>query len=315
MTGLIDLGIKFIFCVLFIVGAWLYIKRFFLGYVKRNIRYDRPKDNKDVKDNKLIAHLKLMLFISFGHDKPNGLFVFMFISIMLFFVSLSIFLILFGRSTFFMLISLFISAIPYIFLKIRVTSIQRQGSYEAETLVSELINQYKINNLNMIAAIDNTIFIIKDCPHSKKALFNLSLVIKDYGNDEKLNNAIDNFVASTNTEWAKLLGMNILESISNGTDISVSLDSILSELKEIKSIIEKDRRSNNEAFNMVKFIIPGVYILSPIVANRIFGFTYRKFFDYQFGSELGIRIFIIFIIFTAISSVIMFILSKPKFDY
>ncbi len=116
-------------------------------------------------------------------------------------------------------------------------------------------------------------------------------------------------------EWARLLGINIIESIVNGTDVSKALDDILSELKEIKSIIEKDRRANNEAFTLVKFIVPAVYILSVYGANKFFGFTLDKFFSYQFTTALGIKFFMAIIFLSAISFVAMFILKKPKFDY
>ncbi|GAI32922.1 unnamed protein product, partial [marine sediment metagenome] len=125
----------------------------------------------------------------------------------------------------------------------------------------------------MSSAIDKTIGNIKDSPFSKKALFHLSLNVKEYKGKEELQSTIDDFVAAFDTEWATLLGMNIFESILNSTNVSVSLDDILSNLKQVKSSIEKDKRANYEAFTMVKFVIPVVYILSIILAVKFFGFT------------------------------------------
>ena len=187
--------------------------------------------------------------------------------------------------------------------------------YEAETLISELTNMYKISSLNMSEAIDKTIGTLKNCPHSKKALFHLSIAIRQYRSHDELQLAVDGFVAATGTEWAKILGINIFESVAGGTDVRVALDGILSELKEIKSIIEKDKRANNEAFTMVKFVIPAVYILSIYAAIKFFGFTVSKFFYYQFSTGLGVKFFIIIITLSVLSYAAMFILKKPKFDY
>ena len=189
------------------------------------------------------------------------------------------------------------------------------GSYEAENLLSELTNMYKISDFNMISAIDKTIGTIKNCPLSKKALFILSLKIKEYRSKEELQSAIDFFVAMFGTEWAALLGMSIFESILNGNNVSVSLDDILSNLKQIKDSIEKDKRANYEAFTMVKFVIPIIYVLSVFVCVKYFGFTLGKFFHYQFYTGLGIKFLITIIVLSIISFWSMYLLSKPKFDF
>ncbi|GAI13690.1 unnamed protein product, partial [marine sediment metagenome] len=62
-----------------------------------------------------------------------------------------------------------IGFLPYIYLRFRLKSLQLQGSYEAENLLSELTNMYKISDFNMISAIDKTIGTIKNSPLSKKA--------------------------------------------------------------------------------------------------------------------------------------------------
>ena len=109
--------------------------------------------------------------------------------------------------------------------------------------------------------------------------------------------------------------MSILESISSGTNVSVSMDDILSNLKQIKDSIEKDKRANYEAFTMVKFVIPVVYVLSVFTCIKYFGFTLAKFFHYQFYTGLGVKFFIAIIVLSIISFWSMYILSKPKFDF
>src|SRR4030067_1583560 len=140
--------------------------------------------------------------------------------------SLSLFTGLFGVGIFFILMSSLIGLLPYIYLRFRLKSLQLEGSYEAESLLGELTSIYKISDFNMISAIDKTVENIKNSPLSKKALFILSLKIKDYKSREELQSAVDFFVAMFGTEWATLLGMSIFESIASGTNVSVSLDEI-----------------------------------------------------------------------------------------
>ncbi len=316
MTRLIEIAIKVIVYALFFTGIWLFLGKYLLRFFKRSSRYYRSgKDDNGKKDSRLISHLRQLLFITMGKGKKNNAYIFILVSAFIFLSSFLILFYFFGTGTFFILVSALLGTLPYIILHTRLASLQLEGSYEAEALISELTNMYRINSLNMAEAIDKTILSLTDCPHSKRALFSLSIAIKEYRSLEDLQYGIDSFVASTGTEWARLLGMNIFESVANGTDVSAALDDILSELKEIKSIIERDRRANNEAFTMVKFVIPAVYILSIYGANKFFGFTLQKFFNYQFTTDLGIKFFVAIIVLTILSFGAMFILGKPKFDY
>jgi len=316
MIRLIEIAVKVIVYALFFTGIWLFLGKYLLRFFKRSSRYYRSgKNDNGKKDSRFISHLRQLLFITIGKGKKNNAYIFIFVSALVFLSSFLILFYFFGTGTFFIFVSALLGVLLYIILRTRLASLQLEGSYEAEALISELTNMYRINSLNMAEAIDKTILSLTGCPHSKKALFHLSLTIKEYRNQEDLQYGIDSFVASTGTEWARLLGMNIFESVVNGTDVSAALDDILSELKEIKSIIERDRRANNEAFTMVKFVIPAVYILSIYGANKFFGFTLQKFFNYQFTTDLGIKFFMAIVILTVLSFGAMFILGKPKFDY
>ncbi len=316
MTKLVDTVIKVLIYSILFAGIWISTGRYVKGALKRNLYSYRFKNRGNgKKDSKFTAHISLLIFLTLNKKGKNYVFIFILISLALFLISLYIFLSLFGTSIFFILISAFLGILPYIVLRLRLTNLQLEGSYEAETLIAELTNMYKISSLNMIEAIDKTIDSLKDCPHSKKALFHLSIAIRQYRSRDELQTAIDNFVASTGTEWARILGTSIFESIAAGTNVSTTLDGTLSELKEIKSIIEKDKRANNEAFTMVKFVIPVVYILSIYAAVKFFGFTMQKFFYYQFSTALGIKFFITIIALSILSYGAMFILKKPKFDY
>lgn len=316
MTKIIVVSVKVIVYAMFFTGIWLFLGKYLLSFFKKSSRYYRPgKGTKDKRDSKFIAHLRLLLLLTLGKSKKSNVSIFIFVSAFIFLLSFFILSSLFGPGLFFILVSVLLGSLPYIILRVKLAGLQLEGSYEAESLIAELTNMYRINSLNMAAAIDKTIFSLTGCPHSKKALFHLSLAIKKYRSTEELQYGIDSFVASTGTEWARLLGMNIFESVVSGTDVQVALDDILSELKEIKSIIERDRRANNEAFTMVKFVIPAVYVLSIYAANKFFGFTLQKFFNYQFSTALGIKFFMVIIALSIISFGAMFILRKPKFDY
>jgi len=316
MTNIVDMSLRIFMYLMLLTGIWLFLGRYLVSFIRQRSKGYRFRSKPaGQSDNKFTAHIRLLIIITTGRKGKDVVFYFLFLSICLFVISLSLSTGLVGVSIFFVLMSTLIGFLPYIYLRFRLKSLQLLGSYEAENLLSELTNMYKISDFNMISAIDKTIGTIKNSPLSKKALFILSLKIKDYKGKEELQSAIDFFVAAFGTEWATLLGMSIFESIASGNNVSVSLDEILSNLKQIKDSIEKDKRANYEAFTMVKFVIPIIYVLSVFISVKYFGFTLGKFFYYQFYMGLGIKFFITIIVLLVISFWSMYILSKPKFDF
>jgi len=316
MVSIIDITLRLILYLGIFAGIWLFLGRFFVNFLRQKSMGYRFSGSAAARpDNKFTAHIRLLIMLTTSRKTKDVVFYFLFFSVFLFIITFAVFAGLFGISIFFVLLSIFIGLLPYIYLRFRLKRIQLEGSYEAENLIAELTNIYKISDFNMISAIDKTIESIKGSPLSKKAMFILSLKIKDYKSKLELESAVDFFVSMFGTEWATLLGMSIFESITNGTDVSVSLDEILSNLKQIKDSIEKDKRANYEAFTMVKFVIPVVYILSVFTCIKYFGFTLSKFFYYQFYSALGLKFFIAIVVLSIISFWSMYILSKPKFDF
>jgi len=313
---LVDIIIRVLMYALLLTGVWLFLGRHIVHFIRENNKISRFKSIQSEKpDSKFSSHISFLIRVTTGKEAKDSVFYFLILSVFLFLISFTVTAGLFGISIFFILISSFIGLLPYIYLRFKLKSIQLTGSYEAENLISELTSFYKISDFNMASAIDKTVEAIKGSPLSKKALFILSFRIKDYKDRKELKSSVDFFVSMFGTEWAVLLGMSIFESIANGTNVSVSLDSILSNLKEIKSSIEKDKRANYEAFTMVKFVIPVIYILSVFTCVKYFGFTLDKFFYYQFSTELGIKFFMAIAILSVIGFWSMYILSRPKFDF
>ena len=256
----------------------------------------------------------MILHIVLNKNYHGAVYSFIALSISLFAVSF-LMLITSGQSLLVsLLFALLLGLLPYMAMRVRLIVIRIEGSYEAEDLVTELNNQYKICNLNMVESIDCTLPKLKNCRYTQKALFRLSMSIKEYKSEEQLDNIIKEFVYSVDTEWAALLGINIKIAVSDGRDVRPSLDDILVELKQIKEVLEKDKRNNNEAFSMIKFIVPAVYVLSIFVAINFFGFTLNKFFDYQFRTDIGLKFALLTFTSMVINYVVSYLMSKPKYD-
>jgi len=207
-----------------------------------------------------------------------------------------------------------LSILPYMVLRLKLRSIRIESSYDADVLVIGITNEYKQHYNNMIQAIETCAIRNDIGGYSKRNLYRLSLALKAYHAEEDLDAAIGQFVYSYNTEWAGLLGINIKISVHRGTTVSSGLEDILAKLKDIREQIEISKRYNNEAFTMIRFLLIPLYLASIYMAVNTFGFTIRKFFEYQFLNPVGLRMAIMTFMSVLTSFIALMIIRKPKYD-
>lgn len=302
------------------IGTWLLIypmikPLFYSRRIRRRFRENSLANQRETNKSKGIKHLGMLLSVTLNNKTPYAIYTFILVSTTLFILTI-IFMFNSGNQLFINLLFAFVVAvIPYLILRVKLHNIRINSSYEANALITELNNQYKINFLNMIEAIDHTIPRLNKQPYSKKALTRFSLAIKQYRNSSELEEIIKEFNYSIDTAWSMLLATNLFLSIEYGDDVRESLDDIIEDLKDLKNISEKNKQYNHESFMIIKYIAPATYIFSVLAMFYIFGFNINKFIDYQFNNPMGLKFFILVIFFIAINYLIYFLIRKPKNDF
>lgn len=320
LYAIINVSVKTFLYLMILLGLWIFSAPLILPVLKNSMKVSRfrqeskPGELHVESKSMIVRHISMLLSIVYNTKTQNAVTTFFVLSGSLFFI---VFLILIRSSESFIFsltFAILFGLLPYLVVRMRLRSIRVESSYEGEGLVTELTNQYKINHMNMIEAIHKTVPLIKKYPFTCKALFKLSLAIKEYSTPAELELIIDEFVYSIDTDWAIMLGQNIQIAVEEGIDIRDSLDDIISELKQIRDTIELDKRDNNEAFSMIKFMIPILYGLSFIAAVYFFGFTVSKFIQYQFVNDMGLRFAIITFSSMIFNIVILQFIKRPKYD-
>lgn len=210
--------------------------------------------------------------------------------------------------------SVLVGALPGFILYIKRMNVRINSSYEGDEMLTELIAQYKLNRKNIMEAIDKTVIRLKKSSHARKALTRLSLSIKENGRAEDIENAIDEFSYTFDTNWSKLLGNNIYMALIYRDDVKDALEDILTELTSTKSINEKGNQENGESFLIIKYVSPAGYIISVLATLKYFDFTWKKFIDYQFHEAMGLKSFLLFFLMMIINFLIFMFTRKPKND-
>lgn len=306
-------------CILLMaVGAWLV----FGSNIKNMIQDERHylklektiSAKRNSRQNPLVAHIRNMLTTVRSRDiKDSEAHIFIALSITIFIFSILISHKIFSLQ-FSISVALIITSIPYLLVRLKLRTIRIDSSYDADTIVTGITNEYKQHNLNMKKAVENCTVRFDIGANSRRVLYRLSLALKDFQDEEDLDAALAQFVYAYDTEWAVLLRNNIKMAVHRGIDVSPGLEDILKKLKDIREQIEVSKRYNTETNTMIRFLLVPLYLGSILMATKTFGFTLRKFLEYQFLNVAGQRMAVITYLSIIISFIALKMIRKPKYD-
>lgn len=316
MTPL-DIAIRLFIFLIFAYSLWLllgnYIQYFFQDTIRINTASWKAKKTSILKSNKLIKHLTKTMTVVHNKNIVNEAYIFIIGSLLIFVFCFSIIVRLEGivKS---LVLSTLISLTPYFILQVKLRSIRIESSYEGSELVTEVINNYKQRNYNIIEAVDRSACSGNLSFFTKNNLLRLSMALKAYKDEKELDDAINNFVFAYNTEWSVLLGINIKIAAFDGTNVSVSMEDILDELKSVGETLEINKRYNNESFTMIRFMLIPLYLFTVYISISGFGFTLKKFIQYQFFTDLGLSFAVLTFLSIALCFLVYSFVRRPKFD-
>ncbi len=290
-----------------LIGIWIV---FFNGI---DLRFKDLHHNNLSSGGYLYQHIKSLYIRLYGEQYAAKL---KFMIALSFFIYI-VFLIVFMQKIN-IIKSCILAAIPvlfiYLMIRVRVYARQINGSYEGMSYVSELLNQYHMNNHNMIEAITQCVSYLDDCPYVQMQSYRLSIKLKIYTKEQDIREIVNEFSDALNTKWAKMIGNCIFLAIVHGSDVTDGLEDILIELKRAKKLYEKSYQNTSEGFLIVKYILPMIYIGSIYMGVKYFGMSLSRYLRYQFTTLLGLKMFMINSILFGFNVLIMLMFKRRKFD-
>ena len=204
--------------------------------------------------------------------------------------------------------------LPYLGLRCMIQGRQVAGSHEGEILVTEILNNYKINYCNMVRAIEVTALTMEGAPYSRKLLFNLSRGLNRVSGSGQLKLLLEEFRDAMGTSWAAILADNIYLACSSGIRVTESLSDLAKSMEQVRKIEEFSRRENNEARAILRYLLPLGSILMTAGGIHFFGLTPGQWFHYQFQTETGIIWFLLWLLTWLTAAGVHLLLSNRKFD-
>ena len=191
-----------------------------------------------------------------------------------------------------LLTAAFSAGIPSLVLMMRLQGLRVASSREGEILMTELLDNYKINYFNMQQAIEVTAVTIEEAPNCRRLLFDLSRGVNRAGGPDELKKLLNDFKFSVDTSWAGVLADNMYLALTSGIRVTEAMEDLVNTVSKAREVDELTNRENNEAGLILKYLAPLCYIMTVVGAVRYFGLTFREFINYQFCTEAGLQWFI-----------------------
>ena len=258
-----------------------------------------------------LKYIEQLLTVSFVKDSARKIFIVM--ELVLFLLAYALGFKNFGP-LYAMLIAFLLILLPMLLLSARLESNRSKASHEGISLVTELYRQYRINKLNMNEAIAKTIDAEGDYKLSIKNCYMLLIRLRAASGHIELVSAIDDFVFTYGTSWAKMLGQCIRLSVEHGTDVTAALADIAKQLKDANTLEERRKVLNGEAMRMTLLLVPFMYIVCILVAIFYLEISPSNLFMNQFLTPSGFMLFLINIFLFLINLLLLSIVGSGKLD-
>ena len=206
---------------------------------------------------------------------------------------LAVFFILAGRTeaSLVMICAAFSSAIPALLLSLKLQRLRVSSSREGETLLAELVDNYKMNYFNMQQAIEITALTMKEAPNCRRLLFDLSKGVNRAGDGARIRELLDDFKFAVDTSWAGVLADNMYFALTSGVRVTEAMEDLLKTVSKAREVEELSGRENNEAGLILKYLAPACYVMTVVGGIKYFGLTWEEFVEYQFCTEVGLSWF------------------------
>lgn len=275
------------------------------------VKRDQIKNSEiRIPQKRWFRHLYSLFAIRTAKNIPVRVYAFIVVEL---FIGLSIFITLFVTmldAVVALVCSGLAMAIPYLFLFVTSRNIRNEVSGEIQEIVQVIIHSYSASRSDMNAALYMTHGQLKS-KHSRLVIARLISDLQTAHDEISLREVVEFFIYSTGSSWGLRLGNIILKSYVYQENVTSALLTLQQQmLKNDKMVEEEKAEAAKVSANAILAVIlfPVSLFGADVLTNP------QNWWKLQFGDPLGYLLFIVTLLFVAMSGAIALIVRKPKRD-
>lgn len=298
------------FVIYWLVSADLKIRLVHYRYRLRIKRKQLDQRKTEKERSKLINHIYRMLYIRNSEADITSAYLFIGVEV---FLAVSVFIVSginFNDWFLPMFPAVISAAIPYLYLYVKVRTIQNKIGDSFITIVETLVHSYSATRGDIYSALTMTQKQLED-KESKRLLGRLIADLQTAHDENSLKEVIDMFIFTTGNSWGMRLGNIILKAYVYQENVNSALLTLQRQMIVHRKMLEEEKVGAADVSAQAILAV----ILFPI---SLIGVHYivqpQNWFVLQFSEKIAFSSFIFTTLFVMIAALIGYIVRKPSTD-
>ncbi|PZE20690.1 hypothetical protein [Paenibacillus xerothermodurans] len=202
-------------------------------------------------------------------------------------------------------------AIPIVYYRIKLRSLQIQNGYDLAEAVGILSSKYKVTRGNMRTALQLSCQEIGSAP-IRRHFMNLIREELNYVDSREMEKAVEEFIYSIKTSFAKQLGLTVLKGLVRGENVESTLMAIDKNIHKQIDVLRDEGDSSSEILQLSwlhVLLFPSLLLMMAVFIG------YNSTLHYQLGTEQGRFWFTVTVCFIVGALLLAVWFRRPPNDY
>lgn len=298
------------YVIYWLVSADLKIRMVHYRYRLRIKRKQLDERKNEKERPKLVSHVYRMLYIRNSEADVTSAYMFIGIEV---FLAVSVFIVsgIKFQDWFLPLFPAVISAaIPYLYLYVRVRTIQNKIGDSFIKIVETLVHSYSASQWDIYSALTMTHKQLED-KESQRMIGRLLSDLQTAHDESSLKEVIDMFIFTTGNSWGMRLGNIILKAYVYQENVNSALMTLQRQMIVHRKMLEEEKVGAADVSAQAILAV----ILFPV---SLIGCHYivqpQNWFVLQFSETTAFTSFVFTTLFVLIAALIGYIVKKPSSD-
>ncbi|TDF94121.1 hypothetical protein [Paenibacillus piri] len=201
--------------------------------------------------------------------------------------------------------------VPVLYYRLKLRSLQIQSGYDLAEAVGILTSKYKVTRGNMRTALQLSCQEIESAP-IRRHFMNLLREELNYVDSREMEKAVEEFIYSIQTSFAKQLGLTMLKGLLRSENVESTLMAIDKNIHKQIDMLRDEGDSSSEVLQLSWLHV----LLFPLLMLMMIVFMgYNSTVHYQLGTEQGRFWLTVTVCFIAGSLLLAVWFRKPPNDY
>ncbi|WP_026801338.1 hypothetical protein [Pontibacillus halophilus] len=257
-----------------------------------------------------LKHLYLLINTTSKSSNEQSVLSFLVITSMLFISSGAFMFFKYQDPVLSFIVGALTASIPYMFMQLRLRKLRYTMGQEFLSIIQQLTQNYNANQFDMYQTLVVTQAEVKN-KQLREVMLKLISDLHVSKNEDELKLAIQVFVYTSGTSWAKRLGNIIIKGYLQDENVLNTLLILSKQMEQTEEMLEEEK-SHTVDVSLNGYLTIPVFLISLVLSYNVT--RNQDWIVLQFQNQWALLLFIISVIGSIFSVFIAMLIKQPKND-